>query len=213
MSRLIPGRPPMSEDEFARKFRPGQPANPLAAALERPAAPAYQPPAAEDVARTAMAASPHAAMAGGAMTGGRVVEGVRQRTAPAADPLPAPDALRAPMPVGGPDAAQPEPAFAPGPAAPAIFGQPAGFDPTTIPPPKYQLGEGIRFRWGNAIGYRLVRRIRGGGGAYTAGEGEAAAVARYFTQGYTYEVYWNGHGRDVSEHTILPDSGPPADPR
>lgn len=181
MSRLIPGRPPMSEDEFARKFRPGPSANPLADALDRataggavedqgylppalkasggqygrplapiqPAAdaavkafggsggtfgPAYTPPGPEAAARTAMAAGPHAALAGGAMTGGRVVEGVRQRTAPAADPLPTPAALRSPVPVGGPDAAPPEPAFAPGPAAPAIFGQPAGFDPTQINP-------------------------------------------------------------------------------
>ena len=189
MSRLIPGRPPMSEDEFARRFQADLAANPLAAALGRasaggddsaylppalkaaggqygrplapiqPAAdaavkafggsggtfgPAYTPPGPEAAARTAMAASPHLALAGGAMTGGRVVEGTRQRmsAADADDFLSRLAATRNPAPTAAAPGGPPPPAAgvlskvdAPrAPAGPTIVGQPAGFDPTQVAP-------------------------------------------------------------------------------
>ncbi|MFO0849268.1 MAG: hypothetical protein U0871_12040 [Gemmataceae bacterium] len=128
MSRLL-SRPTLPEDEFARKFRTGPSANPLADALERPIVTAYQPPAAADVARTAMATSPHAAQdratAGGddstylppalRASGGRY--GRPLAPIPVAPVLPA--GGPAPKPFDEP-AATPEPVYAPpGPEAAA----------------------------------------------------------------------------------------------
>lgn len=105
---------------------------------------AYAPPSPEAAARTAMAASPHLALAGGAMNGGRVVEGTRQRmsAADADDFLSKLAATRNPAPTAAAPGGPPPPAAgvlskvdAPrAPAGPTIVGQPAGFDPTQVAP-------------------------------------------------------------------------------
>jgi len=143
MSRLLSPTDRLSEIEAA--LGPKKPA--WDAMMDDRRRDAYAPPGPEAAARTAMAANPAtAALGGAAVTGGRVAGGTQQRTAAAQSPASAEDflsklaALRNPAPVGGPDVARYEQAYAPGadaappPGVPAVVGQPAGFDPTSVAP-------------------------------------------------------------------------------
>jgi hypothetical protein len=93
---------------------------------------------------------------------------------------------------------------------PQLFIWPEGFDPATIPPPRANLGELIRFDWGGPIGQGNVREIHRRGGAFTkielaCAKSEAAiARERYLDDRVTYIVTWNGHLRYVSERSLLP---------
>jgi hypothetical protein len=88
---------------------------------------------------------------------------------------------------------------------------PIGFDPSTIPTPKANLQDGVRFHWDGGIRHGEVHGIKISGGTYTARElemkGSEAAVAaqRYVASCIYYDVWWNGHLRWVREDNLVTD--------
>ena len=87
---------------------------------------------------------------------------------------------------------------------------PEGFDTCTLPRPKYQLGDIVRFRWERPKELQgHILRIRLWGGGYHKYEGEALKVCafRYRTPFMTYTIYANSHGRWVREDMILEKTG------
>jgi hypothetical protein len=89
------------------------------------------------------------------------------------------------------------------------FGQmcwPEGFNPDTIPRPKYQIGDIVEFRWqGGVLWTGYVQRIKLRGGGYFASDGSELEVceSRYRVRHMTYTVYSHGHGRWLQEPRLL----------
>jgi hypothetical protein len=81
---------------------------------------------------------------------------------------------------------------------------PEGFDPSTIPLPKFRIGQQVQFNWDKGIRQGVVESIQkhGGGHHYDDRAPIAVAIERY-AKPPTYIVYWNAHGRMVSEPDIF----------
>ncbi len=87
---------------------------------------------------------------------------------------------------------------------------PEGFDPTTIPRPKFNLGWFVQFKRDNGLAIGEIRAIRLHGGCWELGDycrtyyNNVLDVCkeRYFREP-DYTIYWNAHGRCVAERNIV----------
>lgn len=85
-----------------------------------------------------------------------------------------------------------------------LMAWPDGFDPAEIPPPKYNIGEFVRFHWSGGVRNGEIRGIQKHGGSLCRGEEVPPEVFRAeYAQPADYTIYWNGHGRGCKERYIL----------
>ena len=79
---------------------------------------------------------------------------------------------------------------------------PDGFDPSTLPTPRFRLGDTVRVRWDGGIRAGKIESIcLRGGGQYDGSIDEA--IAGYFRSAPSYVIRLNGHGRYVEEAWIV----------
>lgn len=73
-------------------------------------------------------------------------------------------------------------------------------DGNNIEPPKFNLGDTVKFKWGAGEGLKtgIIQAIRKNGG--TCGIEKAI---EYYEREPHYFIYWNGHGRQVDERNIV----------
>jgi len=81
---------------------------------------------------------------------------------------------------------------------------PNEFDPSTLIPPKFNIGDTVYFKWGSEDGVKIgkIRSIRTFGGAFNDEDINEIIKDRYFREP-DYDIYWNGHGRSVREYNIV----------
>lgn len=87
-----------------------------------------------------------------------------------------------------------------------IIPWPAGFDPGYIPPPRFTLGQSVRFHWGQAgVRSGVIHRIFKHGGGHHAYEDPMVVALTRYIEPPAYEIYWNAHARHVEERLIVKD--------